>query len=67
MILYNYPDILTVEEVMNILHIGRGQCYDYLNRGILKAFKINTKTWKIPRESVEEYISTRGYTFSASK
>ena len=63
MTLYNYPDILTIEEVMELLKIGRGQCYTYLNSGLLKGFKLGSKTWKIPRESVEEFINTDGYRF----
>lgn len=64
--LYNYPDILTIDDVMDILHIGRGQCYDYLKSGLLKGFKLGVKTWKIPKDSVIEFIETQAYskTFS---
>ena len=61
MMLYNYPDILTIDEVMSILHIGRGLCYEYLKSGLLKGFKIGSKTWKIPKDSVIEFINTQAY------
>lgn len=60
--LYNYPDILTVEETMDILKIGRGQCYELLSLNRLKGFKIGSKTWKIPKDSIIEFIKTNGYT-----
>lgn len=47
--LYEYQDILTIDEVMDILKIGRGQCYELLNMGLLKGFKLGSKIWKIPR------------------
>ncbi len=42
--LYDYQDILTIEEVMEVLKIGRGQCYNLLNNGSLKGCKFGTKT-----------------------
>lgn len=59
--LKEYQDILTIEEVMEILKIGRGQCYNLLKNGTLKGCKLGTKTWKIPRACVEEFIETNGY------
>lgn len=59
--LYEYQDILTIDEVMDILKIGRGQCYELLQSGLLKGFKLGSKIWKIPRDSVEEFIATDGY------
>ena len=61
MTLVNYPSVLTVNETMDVLRIGRSQCYALLHSGKLKAFRIGKKTWKISRESLEEYISTGGY------
>lgn len=57
-----HPDILTLESTMNILHIGKGQCYKLLNEGKLKRFRLGTKDRKIPKESVAEFINTNGYT-----
>lgn len=56
MILNNYPDILTIDEVMEILLIGRSQCYELLSSGKLKSFKVGKKTYKIPKEAVIEFI-----------
>ena len=48
-------EILTVEEVMDSLYIGRNAVYRLLGTGQIKAFKIG-KTWKIPDKSLQEYI-----------
>ena len=51
----NKLEILTVEEVMDNLYIGRNAVYKLLGSGEIKGFKIG-KTWKIPQSSLEEYI-----------
>ena len=50
-----YPDILTVEEVCEALRMGYNAVYEILNNGKLKAFK-NGRVWRIPRESLREFI-----------
>jgi len=51
----NEYDILTVDEVMDYLYIGRNTLYKLLNDGELKAFKLG-KSWKIPRKEIDAYI-----------
>ncbi len=48
-------DLITVEELCEILRIGKNAAYRLLNEGKVKCFRIN-RTWKIPRESVTLYI-----------
>ena len=48
-------EILTVQELMELLYIGKNATYQLLNEGQIKAFRIGN-TWKIPRAAVEEYI-----------
>ena len=50
-----YPDILTVEEACDALRMGYNAVYELLNEGKLKAYK-NGRVWRIPRESLREYI-----------
>lgn len=47
--------ILTVQELMDTLKIGKNTAYQILNSGAIKAFRIGQK-WKIPRASLDEYI-----------
>ena len=56
MILEQYPDILTVEELCEVLDIGANAAYQMLNDGSLPAFRIGRR-WKIPKESVKEFIN----------
>lgn len=51
-------DILTPEDVMEYLDIGKNSVYDILNSGELKAFKIGRK-WKIPRKELDNYINNQ--------
>ncbi len=52
-----YDDLLNVEELCEILGIGKNVAYQILNSGEIKAFKIGKgRVWKIPLISIEEYI-----------
>lgn len=51
----NPYDILSPEEAMDELRIGKNSIYDLLNSGKLKGFKVG-RNWKIPRKSIDEYI-----------
>lgn len=50
-----YADIISIEELCELLAIGRNTAYKLLNNGDIKGFKIG-RNWKIPRKSVEEYV-----------
>ena len=52
---YENNEILTVEEVADILYIGKNTVYSLLRSGDLRAFRIG-KPWRIPRFCLEEYI-----------
>ena len=51
----NPYDILSPEEAMDELRIGKNSIYDLLNSGKLKGFKVG-RNWKIPRKSIDNYI-----------
>ena len=50
-----YDDILTIEELCEILMIGRNIAYSLLKNHRIRAFRIG-KTWKIPKKALESYI-----------
>lgn len=56
-------DLITIDELCEILLVGRNTAYRLLNENKIKAFKIG-RTWKIPEKSVYEYINTLGYRYS---
>ena len=55
---YELIDILTVEELMELLNIGKNTAYSLLESGEIKAFRIG-RMWKIPRKSVYDYINRK--------
>ena len=48
-------ELITVDELCEILMIGKNMAYRLLNAGEIQCFKIS-REWKIPRNSVYEYI-----------
>ena len=50
-----YPDVLTAEEAADALRVGYNALYRLLSSGELKAYK-NGRVWRIPKESIKEYI-----------
>ena len=53
--LNQYEDILTIFELAEILKIGNTQAYRLVRTGKIKAFK-SGKDWKIPKQTVIQYI-----------
>lgn len=51
-----YGALLTVQELMETLNIGRNSVYELLNSGEISAFRIG-RSWKIPKDSVIYYIN----------
>ncbi len=54
----SYVEIITIDEMCELLMIGRTTAYKLLNSNEIKAFRIG-KVWKISKASVEEYIKER--------
>jgi excisionase family DNA binding protein len=50
-----FKDVLTLEELMDYLAIGRTTAYRLVKSGKLKSFRIGRKH-KIPMQSVKEYV-----------
>lgn len=56
-IMYNdSSSLVTIDELCEILMIGKNTAYSLLKSGAIKSFKIN-RVWKIPRSSIDEYIT----------
>ena len=54
----SYVEIITIDEMCELLMIGRTTAYKMLNSNEIKAFRIG-KVWKISKASVEQYIKER--------
>ena len=54
----SYTDMVTIEDMCEMLHIGRNKAYELLRSGSLGGFK-EGRIWKIPKFAVEDYIRER--------
>lgn len=50
-----YEDIVTPEQLSEMLKMGMSQIYQLLNSGEIKAYRAG-RIWKIPKKAVEEYV-----------
>ena len=51
-----YPDVVTVNEVMKMLKVGRNTAWKLIHSGEIRAFNIG-KCVKIPKKSVIDYVT----------
>jgi len=52
-----YEDMVTIDDVCQMLNIGKNSAYRLLKEGKLHAFKIG-RIWKISKFSVMEYVTS---------
>lgn len=53
-----YDDILTVEDVMSALKLGKNSVYDLLNSGQLRGYK-EGRVWFVSKEELKAYVMRR--------
>lgn len=53
----SFPDVVTVDELMRMLHIGRNAAYGLLKSGAIKTLRVG-KRYIIPKICVISYISS---------
>lgn len=56
MLFKEYDDVVTVNDVMKMLHIGRSNVYKLLSDNSIKTVKVG-KRFIIPKRSVIEFIT----------
>ena len=56
MIFREYDDVVSVEDVMQMLHVGRSAVYKLLNEEKIKTVRIGKK-FIIPKRSVIEFLT----------
>lgn len=55
-IFQDYPDIVSTEQMRQMLHIGKKTAYELLNRKDIKSIRIG-KTHKIPKINIIAYLN----------
>ena len=56
--LERYDDIMSVEDLCELLRVGRNRVYELLQSGELKGFRLG-RVWKIPKSSVETFLTSQ--------
>ena len=56
--LENYPDILNLKSLCEVLNIGRNAGLKLLQSKQIKSFRIGL-TYKIPKQSIIDYIESK--------
>lgn len=49
-----YDDIMSVEDVMEALNVGRSKLYELLRSGQIKSWKM--KGYRIPKAAVQDFV-----------
>ncbi|EJS02232.1 helix-turn-helix domain-containing protein [Bacillus cereus] len=50
-----YDDLVPVEDLMEMLDIGRNKAYELLQTGQIKSFKVG-KSYRIPKMCIQNYV-----------
>lgn len=56
--LRKYPDLMSVNDIQNILHIGRSKAYEMLKSGEIRALRIGAK-YRIPKPYLVDYFNSK--------
>lgn len=51
----DYPDVVTPEDIQNMLHIGRNRVYELLKNNTIKSIRVGKK-YIIPKKSVINFL-----------
>lgn len=52
-----YSDVITVDELCEMLRIGKNKAYELLRRGEINAFRCG-RNWIISKDAVEMFVKT---------
>lgn len=54
--LRGYPDLMSVNDIQDILHIGRSKAYSMLKSGEIRALRIGAK-YRIPKPYLIDFLN----------
>lgn len=54
--LEEYPEVLTINETMEILGISRNLLYQLIHSGVLPAFRLGSKIWRIKKVDLLKFL-----------
>ncbi len=56
--LEEYNEILTIQDLMEILGVGKNAAYELLKSGEIRAFRLKGR-WKISKTALIDYIKSK--------
>lgn len=57
MLVDKYGPIMSVQDVQDVLHVGKNRVYELMYDGSIRALRIG-RSWKIPTEAVQAFIDS---------
>ena len=54
--LYKYPEILTSNEVREILQISKNTLYYLIRTNQIPAFRLGSRSWRFRRSDLEDFL-----------
>ncbi len=54
-----YPDVLTLNETLEILGISRNMLYDLIHTGQIPAYRLGRKIWRINKTNLIDYLKSK--------
>lgn len=54
----DFNDVVTIEDIMKMLHLGRTTVYELLKSGVIYSVKIGKK-YIVPKQSIINFISVK--------
>lgn len=58
----DYPDVMTIKDVQSALQIGRNAVYKLIETGVLHAFRIDGKAFRVLKNDLILYIEQQAKT-----
>lgn len=55
----DYPDVLTINETIEILGISRNLLYDLIHSGTIAALRVGEKIWRINKTDLIMFLSKK--------
>lgn len=52
-----YPDVVSIDDLQKMLHIGRNSAYELVRKGRIKTIKMGTR-YIIPKKSVIDFLDS---------
>ena len=54
----DFNDVVTIEDIMKMLHLGRTTVYELLKSGVIYSVKIGKK-YIVPKQSIINFLSVK--------